>query len=76
MVGRKSAAMGHRVASQNLARAQVLADTFHDKWHAGIHAADVKSALNQVTPYNSKLMWLLAQEKAKKTWSSDHGGEY
>ena len=60
--------------SQNLARAQVLADTFHGKWNTGIHAADLKSVLNQVAPYNSKLMWLLAQKEAKEIWSSDRWG--
>ena len=60
--------------SRNLARAQVLADTFHGKWNAGIHAADLKSVLNQVAPYNSKLTWLLARREAKETWSSDQWG--
>ena len=45
--------------SQNLARAQVLADTFHGKWHAGIHAAALKSVLDRTTKYNSRLTWLL-----------------
>ena len=60
--------------SQNFARAQVLADTFHDKWHAGIHASDLKSVLDQTTKHHSSLMWLLAREEAKKTWSSDQWG--
>ena len=60
--------------SQSLARAQVLADTFHGKWHEGIHAADLKSVLNQTTQYNSRLTWLLARAEAKQTWSSDQWG--
>ena len=60
--------------SQSLVRAQVLADTFHGKWHAGIHAADLKSVLNQTTQYNSRLAWLLARGEAKETWSSDQWG--
>ena len=60
--------------SQSLVRAQVVADTFHGKWRAGIHAADLKSVLNQTTQYNSRLTWLLARGEAKQTWSSDQWG--
>ena len=63
-----------KLLSQNFARAQVLADTFHGKWHAGIHVSDLKSALNQTTKHHSSLMWLLAREKEKKTWSLDQWG--
>ena len=63
-----------KLLSQNFARAQILADTFHGKWHAGIHASDLKSVLNQTTKHHSSLMWLLAREKEKKTWSSDQWG--
>ena len=60
--------------SQSLARAQVLADTFHGKWNAGIHAADLKSVLNQTTQYDSRLTWLLAHGEATKIRSSDQWG--
>ena len=60
--------------SQSLVKAQVLADTFRGKWHAGIHVADLKSVLNQTTQYDSRLTWLLARGEAKQTWSSDQWG--
>ena len=59
MVGRKQRRWATELLSQSLSRAQVLADTFHGKWHAGIHAADLKSVLNQATKHDSRLMWLL-----------------
>ena len=60
--------------SQNLVRAQLLADTFHGKWKEGIRATDLKSALNQAAKVYSRLMWLLARENAKTAWSSGQWG--
>ena len=45
--------------SNSLATAQVVADTFHGKWHAGVHVTDLKNVLKQTKKYQTELVWLL-----------------
>ena len=61
--------------SQNLVRAQLLADTFHGKWKEGIHVTDLKSVLNEATKFNSTLMWLLAAGNREESHGQQVNGE-
>ena len=48
--------------SRSLMSAQLLADTFHDKWREGIHVSDVKEAVHEVAAHDEQLEWMLAIE--------------
>lgn len=48
-----------------LARAQVLADTFHGKWQSGVAAEDLKSVMSIARQHESELLYLLADHKAE-----------
>src|ERR1019366_2853238 len=45
--------------SQYMARAQILADTFHGQWHLGIKAERWKSAVSAASLHDSRLSYLL-----------------
>ena len=45
-----------------LIRAQLLADTFHDRWQDGIHVGQIKSALRDAAVHDERLAWMVLTE--------------
>ena len=45
--------------AQVLVRAQVVADTFHERWRKGIHVSEVEGVLRRAASLDDRLMWLL-----------------
>lgn len=43
-----------------MAEAQILADTFHGRWQGGLHAAEVKAAVDQVRALERRPEYLIA----------------
>lgn len=60
--------------SRRLACAQVLADTFHDRWNIGIPAMEFKRALESVLPQAERLMYLLDLKPAASNRLSTRWG--
>lgn len=48
--------------SKGLIRAQLLADTFHDRWRAGIPVDQIKSMLQEAAKHDEKLAWIVLTE--------------
>lgn len=48
--------------STGLMRAQLLADTFHDKWRSGIHIGEIKCALEDAAAPAEELAWMVMAE--------------
>lgn len=48
--------------TKRLKRAQIIADTFHGKWHSGIHVDEIKRILRDVATHDEKLSWLVRTE--------------
>ena len=57
---------------KSLLRAQLLADTFHDRWRDGIPVEQVASAVRAATEHDDNLAWMAATESGDGAdWS--HG---
>ena len=48
--------------SKSLILAQLLADTFHGKWHSGIHVDEIKSVLRDASAHSEHLSWIVLTE--------------
>ena len=48
--------------SKSLILAQLLADTFHGKWHSGIHVDEIKSTLRDAAAHSEHLSWIVMTE--------------
>ena len=48
--------------TKRLKRAQIIADSFHGKWHSGIHVDEIKRILRDVAAHDEKLSWLVRAE--------------
>ena len=50
--------------SKGLMRAQLLADTFHDRWRSGIHVHQIKRMLQEAAKHDEKLAWMVLEKPA------------
>ena len=48
--------------SKSLILAQLLADTFHGKWHSGIHVDEIKRILRDAAAHGEQLSWIVLTE--------------
>ena len=55
---------GGEFFSTGLMRAQLLADTFHDRWRSGIHVDQIKSMLQAAAEHDEQLAWMVLTEPA------------
>ena len=64
-----------RLIARSLARAQILADTFKDRWRDGIHVRELKDAIDAAAAHDAVLLSLLDQSTPEEgRWSSRECG--
>ena len=65
---------GAALIGRSLARAQILADTFHGKWAQGVPVAVAKAAITQASQHDEKAAALLDTVEAHDRWSARESG--
>ena len=51
-----------KLLTNGLAHAQLLADTFHSRWHSGIPVGEIKHMLSDATAHDEQLSWMVLTE--------------
>lgn len=51
-----------KLLTKGLARAQLLADTFHGRWHSGIPVDEIKHILQDAAAHDEQLSWMVLTE--------------
>lgn len=51
-----------KLLANGLTRAQLLADTFHDRWHRGIPVDEIKRILRDAAEHDEQLRWMVLSE--------------